>query len=454
MILPCRIHRARTGNCVDSLPLALLFAVSLFALPPSGTRAEPVAGAAGSTSQDAGASWLPNIPPLHISVRADAGYDSNVDLTTSGGGSEFTRGSVSLSYDRHEGPTRFNLSASGGFTHFLNATNMSTNSANTSNDDVNTNLTLSLTHIFSTRLSFDAAVTADYQTEPNFKTNVGPTNVRANHFNTTDSFSLAYHWLPRFTTTTSFTFTRVKYDDASIGMFEDLIETTFGETFSFSRSSRTNLFLEYRFQATNYDTAPNNSVTHYALAGFDHHLTEHLLLNVRGGETFQSIDTGTDSINPDFEGSLTYMSGRMSLGWTASYGVEAPTVEGAATSITLRTGLTFSYNLSARISATAAVYYSHADNQGTISSGTGSTGPQDSFDLSLGLSYTINQHFAVHVDYSQSSVTSPGSTPESTQGLASSYSRNSVFRRIELLLLRITRSRRGHGGQTGAFCRL
>ena len=142
---------------------------------------------------------------------------------------------------------------------------------------------------------------------------------------------------------------------------------------------------------------------------------------------FKSIDTGTDAINPDFEGSLTYTTGRLSLGWTASYGVEAPTVEGAATSVTLRTGRVFRYNLSARISATAAVYYSRADNQGTISSSeTGSTGTQDSLDLSLGLRYTINQHFAVHLDYSHSSVTSPGSTPESTQGLASSYSRNSV----------------------------
>ena len=288
-----------------------------------------------------------------------------------------------------------------------------------SNDDVNTNLTLSLTHIFSTRLSFDATVSAAYQTEPNFKTNVGPQNVRSNHFNTTDTFSLAYHWLPRFTTITSYTFKRVKYDDASIGMFQDRVENTFGEVFQFSRSSRTNLVVDYRFQTVNYDTAPNNSITHYALAGIDHHLTEHLVLNVRGGETFRSIDTGTDTIDPYFEGSLAYTGSRSSLIWTASYGVEDPSVDGAVSSITLRTGLAFSYNLSARISATAAVYYNHADNQGMISSGTGSVGSQDSFDLSLGLRYTINQHFAVHVDYSHSSVTSPGSTPESTQGLAS-----------------------------------
>ena len=90
---PCAAH-------VDSLPLALLVAASLLALLPEQTPAEPVAGAAGSTLEEAGASWFPNIPPLRLAVSADAGYDSNPDLTTSGGGSEFTRGNAALSYDR------------------------------------------------------------------------------------------------------------------------------------------------------------------------------------------------------------------------------------------------------------------------------------------------------------------------------------------------------------------
>lgn len=424
MILPCRIHRARTR--VNSLHLAVLFAASLLALPLRQTEAEPVAGAAGSTSEEAGAGLLPSIPPLHITVTADAGYDDNPDLTTNGGGSEFTGGHATLSYDRLTEQTQLHLFAGGGFTHYLNATNTSNNPTNASNDDVSTNFALSLTHIFSTRLSFDANVSAAYQTEPNFKTNVGPQNVRSNHFNTTDIFSLAYHWVPRFTTITSYTFTRVKYDDASIGMFQDRVENTFGEVFQFSRSTRTNLNLDYRFEIVSYDTAPNSSVTHYVLAGFEHHLTEHLILNIRGGETFRSIDTGTDTIDPYFEGSLTYTGSRSSLIWTASYGVEDPSVDGAASSITLRTGLAYSYNLSARVRATAAVYYNQADNQGMISPATGSIGTQDSLDLSLGLRYTINQHFAVHLDYSHSSVTSPGSTPGSTPGLASSYSRNSL----------------------------
>ena len=66
-------------------------------------------------------------------------------------------------------------------------------------------------------------------------------------------------------------------------MSQDRVENTFGETFQFSLTSRTNLVGEYRFEMINYDTAPNNSTTHYLLAGVNHHLTEHLIVHVRGG---------------------------------------------------------------------------------------------------------------------------------------------------------------------------
>ena len=84
-------------------------------------------------------------------------------------------------------------------------------------DDKNGNVTLSLTHNFSTRLSFYASVYAAYETEPDFKSDVGPENVRADHFDTIDIFAVTYQWLPRFSTVTNFTFQRVKYADASIG---------------------------------------------------------------------------------------------------------------------------------------------------------------------------------------------------------------------------------------------
>ena len=92
-----------------------------------------------------------------------------------------------------------------------------------------------------------------------------------------------YQWLPRFSTVTSYTFQRVKYADASIGADQDRMDNTFGETIQFSLTRRTNLVGDYRYQITDYDTAPIDSTTHSLLGGVDHHLTEHLVVHARGG---------------------------------------------------------------------------------------------------------------------------------------------------------------------------
>jgi hypothetical protein len=101
----------------------------------------------------------------------------------------------------------------------------------------------------------------------------------------------------------------------------------------------------------------------------------------------------------------------------ASYGFESPTTTGATTTKTLRTGLNVTYNLTSRLRSTAGVYYHHDENQGSASSETGSAGSQDSLDLLLGLSYTINTRLALHVNYNYTSQSSVAGTP--------GYSRNS-----------------------------
>jgi hypothetical protein len=410
MILPCRIHRVR--NCVDPLPLALLFAASLLALHPVEAVGQNTAGA---TFEGAGIGWLPAVP-LQITAGVDAGYDDNVTLSPSAQGSLFARENIVLTYDRPGEQTEFFLLGVGRFTQFFDVTGQ---------DDTSGNVTMSLTHNFSTRLSFYASVYASYQTEPNFKSDIGPENVRAGHFDTNDIFSVTYRWLPRFTTVTSFTFQRIKYDQSSsgtsqigisqVGMSQDRVDTTFAEQLQFSLTSRTNLVGEYRFEMINYDTAPTDSTTHYVLAGVDHHLTEHLVFHVRGGESFRSLENAGDSVNPYFESLLGYVSSNHSLTWITSYSLEAPNTQDVSVRQTLRTGLNLTYGLTSRISSMAAVYYHHDENEGSISSGA-AVGPQDSFDLSLGLRYTINKHFVFHVDYDHTTEGSLGSTP--------GYSRN------------------------------
>jgi hypothetical protein len=407
MILPCRIHRGRSRNRVDSLAFVLVVVGCLF----GPLRQAMSQAAVAAASEAAGLGWLPAVP-LQITAGVDIGYDDHVNGSTgssSGQKSLFTRENLVLTYARPTERTQVSLIGVGRFEQFLDI----------GTDDKNGNVTLSISHNSSTRLSFYASVYAAYETEPDFKSDVGPENVRADHFNTIDIFAVTYQWFARLSTVTNYTFQRVKYADASIGAEQDRMDNIFGETVQFKLTSRTNLVADYRYQITDYDTAPNDSTTHYLLGGIDHHLTEHLAIHARGGPSFRSLADDGDSTTPYFEGSVEYTRSNHSLNWTTSYGFEAPTEANAPIRKTFRTGLVLTYNLTSRLSSTTSVYFHHDDNQASASSGTGSAGSQDSLDLSLGLGYTINAHFALHANYSYTSQSSLGGT--------SGYTRNSYF---------------------------
>ena len=394
MILPCRIHQL--PQRVDSLALAVLFAACLMA-PLQAMGQEALT----SPFEGAGVSWLPAIP-IRMTAGVDMGYDDNATLTPSGKGSFFLGENVVLTYNRPAQATQFYLLGIGRFDQYFNV----------SRNDVDGNVTMSLTHNFSTRLSFYTSVFAAYQSQPNFRSNVGPENVISDHFYTTDIFSLTYHWSTRFSMITSYTFYRVIYPQASIGNSQDQINNTFSEEFQFSLTGRTKLIGEYRFETITYDTAPLDSTSHFILAGINHNLTEHLIVHARAGESFRSQENEGSTASPYFESAVDYVSSNHSLSWTSSYGFENPTAAGVTSTKTWRTGLTLTYDLTSRITSTTGVYYHHDEKTG----GTGSTGNQDSFDLTLGLRYTINKHFTLNLDYSHTTLGSLGSIP--------GYSRN------------------------------
>src|SRR5438128_3679266 len=393
MILPCRIHQP--PKHVDSLTLALLLAASFIApLQVIGqeTSASPFEGA--------GIGWLIAIP-IQITAGLDMGYDDNATLTPSGKGSLFAGENVVLTYNRPGEATQFYVLGIGRFDQYFNV----------SRNDVDGNVTMSLTHNFSTRLSFYASIFAAYQTAPNFRSNVGPQNVVSDHFYTTDIFSLTYHWFPRLSLITSYTFNRVEYPQASIGNSQNRVDNTLGEKFEFSLTRRTQLVGEYRFETITYDTAPTDSSSHFILAGINHNLTEHLIVHARAGESFRSLENDGSMASPYFESVVDYVSSNHSLSWTSSYGFESPTAAGVTTTKTWRTGLTLTYGLTSRISSTTGVYYHHDVDEGA--------GTQDSFDLIAGLRYTINKHFTLHLDYHHTTLGSFGSTP--------GYSQNRYF---------------------------
>src|SRR5262249_55259461 len=339
MSLPCRNPQPRSHS--GSLPLPLLFAAFSLVLQPGRTWSQD---AVGSTFEQAGVGWLPAIP-IQINAALDGGYDDNVTFSSSGQGSVFIRENVVLTYARPGQQTQFFVVGVGRFSQYFDVSGQ---------DETAGNVTMSLTHNFSSRLSFYASVYGTYQNEPNFASNVGPENVRTPYFDTVDIFALTYHWLLRFSTVTSYTFERVQYFSSSDGNSQNTfqntsaqnrVQNTFGEEFQFSLTSRTVLVGEYRFQATDYDTAPLNSTTNYVLAGVNHNLTEHLTVHVLGGESFRSLENEGNTASPYFEGTLGYVRSNHSLNWTASYGYESPTATGVTSTQTWRTGVNLTYDL-------------------------------------------------------------------------------------------------------------
>jgi hypothetical protein len=405
MILPCRIHRTCNRHRGDLLPLAVLLAVCLLVPLGEADGQEAVS----STSEAAGISWLPAVP-VQITAGVDTGFDDNVTLSSSAKSSWFARENVVLTYSRPGERTTFSLLGIGRFTQNFDVTGQNEKSGN---------VTMALSHNFSTRLSFYASIYAAYQNEPNFQSNVGPENVRSNFFDTRDILSLTYRLSTRLTSVTSYTFERVKYDQSSVGDFQDRIDSTLGEQLVFNLTSRTGLVGEYRYETITYDVAPTNSTTHFLIAGINYNLTEHFIVHLRAGESFRSLENAGDSALPYFEGSLDYVRSNHSLNWVTSYGFESPTAGNATTTKTLRTGLNLTYGLTSRLSSVAGIYYHHDENQGGTGTSSSGTGTVDSFDINLGVRYLINKHFTLNLDYNHTTQGSMGSVP--------GYSRNRYF---------------------------
>ena len=172
----------------------------------------------------------------------------------------------------------------------------------------------------------------------------------------------------------------------------------------------------------NYVSNPLDSTTNFFLAGVEHSFNRRLQGQARGGVSFRSFDQGGSEVDPEFEGSLNYALGiQSSIGWTARYGVEQPTVQNAASQVTFRTGLQFRYAFTARISTAIGFDYQHNDNQGGAPTG-GSVNPtagsfaSDAYDVSVGLRYQINRHFDADLGLQHSESVSGDSTQN--------YSRN------------------------------
>src|SRR6266446_8934437 len=353
-------------------------------------------------------------PPrgMTLSTSIVGGYDDNVNASSTGGsGSLYTSENAALSYTFGTPRTLVSLVTGGGITYYFDH-------PGGHDKDTNAYLGLSLTHKASRRMTLSLSLFASYQTQPDLSTNLGSNQQLGSFVHSTDTISLAYSWLPRFSTITSYTFGLLKYD-SSAGSLQNRMEYTFGEQFRYLLWPATTGAAEYRFGIIDYETAPLDSTTNFLLAGLDHTFTPRLRASFRGGVELRSSESNGFQPGPYFESTLTYILRRGSVIWTNNYSIEEADAPGASARPSFRTGLTLNYGLTRRLSGSLALFYVHGGNQsgGGLSYMGSST--EDTIDIGPSLHYFINRRLSADVGYHYTEVES-GS-------VFGSYSKNNYF---------------------------
>ena len=223
-------------------------------VPTSGSSGGTSSGMGGGFSLGGGDGEGGGVPrwrlPVKVSVSVNAGYDDNVNGSSSHPqASTFAGGSIDVSYDFGTMRTRADLNAGTGFSFY---NNLASNQY-----DPNLYFDLSVNHQASLRMTLTANISLRYASQPDFSTSLSatqpnfPTNLSldrrvGNYFTTSDSLSMTYQWLPRWSTVTSYSFSTVLYDDtAAAGAFNRL-DHSFGQSIRFLYLPITTLVVQYR----------------------------------------------------------------------------------------------------------------------------------------------------------------------------------------------------------------
>lgn len=380
-------------------------------------------GGAVPTTQPSGAGVFSRSPVV-VDLSVSGGYDDNVDNAPSNGrGSGFTSGNLGLSYTFGEPRLQLTLNAGAGGTYYYS-------NVGGQNYDIDLTTTFKINYKATPRLTLASNVLLAYLTEPSFNYGIGLVTRNGNYFYTSDQLSADYEWTQRFSTLSRYTLTVVKYDDSSVGAFQDRVENTFGNEFRLMVAPTATLVGEYRFQVVSYDQAPLDSTTNFVLAGFDYTFNPRLTATLRGGDEFRSYTQDGNQSGPYFEGNLNYTVGRRTtVSWANWYGIGEPNVTSAQSRTTFHTGLEGKFNVTSRIESSLRFYYEHSDyNSSTFGGGVSPSFTQDSFSVGISLRYRINRLLVVQGGYDHTELTSGGGF------VAQEYSRNSVFAGLNLTL--------------------
>ena len=258
---------------------------------------------------------------------------------------------------------------------------------------------------------------------------------RGDFFYTTDRFALTYQVSQRFSTVTGYDLVAFAYLHDPYATVEDRVEHYFSEQLRYLVSPLATAVLEYRFGYLDYFGVNNDSIENFALVGADFNLSQRLKGSLRVGSQIRDYrEFSNGGLSPYVEANVNYSLSRLaSVNFIARYSDEEGNFTATdSSSNTLRLGVSYQQAFGARLSAYVSFFYTHSDFEGPDTlvtaqfpnpDGTfttfvprdfnGNTAVQypgnfteDTFDVGLGLRYSINRVLSAEVGYTHTSVLS------------------------------------------------
>jgi len=376
---------------------------------------------------------------FHLSGSLNGGYDDNVNLIPGGSPSWYANPTGNVRYQFGSARLAMDLLTGGGVNYYFDH-------PDGRYYDPIIYLQFSLAYKVTPRLTINFSSSSAFQSQPELGTALSANFRLGNYFRSLNHLSADYKLSHRLTSVTGYALYALEYESPAASG-HDRLQHAFSEQLRYLWMPTTTVSGEYRFSLNESQGAQGESTTQSLIAGLEQSFSPRFKASLHSGVQFRS-QNGGDQTSPYVETSLQYelgSQGRTAQGqsaastyiiWTNRYSIEESDQQQAAGRETFRTNLKLNYAITARISASLALIYSHGDNgtSNQISSGSlGGSSTETTFDITPSIRYAITQRCAVNAGYRYTKVDrgSGATALEPLQSVAS-YTRNRYFAGITI----------------------
>lgn len=335
--------------------------------------------------------------PLTFTLNATSGYDvlkykMNSPLLNNIN-SWYTQGGGSVSYTNIDRTTPFSFSLESSVLQYVKGI------PTYGSTFYNGRATFNMEHRFSDRLKISNNFYLTYGTNPTSAFGYGATSALWNgqFLYGYNNFNVSYAWSPRFSTTTSYTFDGIGYQNSTVALGQDRYSHLLAQQFAYKTSKRTSLTAEYRYRLTDYTKSPfQNYHSNFALAGVDHAWSENMSTSVRAGAEFYQ-NAAVSKTKPYAEAALNYAVAKQTqLRWFSLLGFNGVLLGNYTSSYGVNTGVQVNHQVTKRFSVNGGVSYAYS----VLSGGTIPDQTQNSVFLNAGIGYQLMDNLSVNANYS------------------------------------------------------